>query len=149
MNELREDICRKLRKTVLERGQKAVTPAIIIGPYDIDSPIGGHTYILCPTLGDVRIGNVDFKTARFFEDAYPTLHRTEPVSFLLVSGGLMLYCRCPHPKYGFQYSPIEGGPCGMAEKECQNYCPRHDSPYWYKEVEETNQSIQATAKSRA
>ena len=66
---MREEICRKLRIVVSERGQKTVTPAIILGPWDLVSPVGGHQYFICPTLGEVTLANVDFKTARCFEDA--------------------------------------------------------------------------------
>jgi hypothetical protein len=66
---MREEICRKLRATVSDRGQKMVTPAIILGPWDLESPIGGHQYLVCQTLGEATLANVDFKTARCFEDA--------------------------------------------------------------------------------
>ena len=69
METMREEICRKLRATVAERGQKAVTPAVIIGPWDLESPVGGHRYLICLTLAEATLANVDFKTTRFFEDA--------------------------------------------------------------------------------
>lgn len=65
----RDLIFRKLRETVKECGQDKVTPAIILGPWeDMESPISGHQYIYCPTLGEAILGNVDWKTARTFED---------------------------------------------------------------------------------
>jgi len=66
----RYDIFRKLRETVKEQGQEKVTPAIILGPWeDIESPISGHQYIFCPTISGAILGNVDWRTARIFEDA--------------------------------------------------------------------------------
>ena len=69
MSEYTEDVCRKLRLTVLEYGQKEVDGAIIIGSeYDGDK-IGGHKYVNCPTIGGVKLGCVKYSVARFFEDA--------------------------------------------------------------------------------
>jgi hypothetical protein len=65
----REEICRKLRETVREVGQSRVTPAVILGPWDLDSPIGGHQYLVCPTLGEATLANIDWKVARVFEEA--------------------------------------------------------------------------------
>lgn len=69
MESYREEICRKLRETVHELGQSKVNGAVIVGGYNLVSPIGGHQYIICPTLGAFKLGNVDYKTARFFENA--------------------------------------------------------------------------------
>ena len=69
MNNQREEIFRKLRTTVSEFGQEKVTPAIIVGPYYLDSPISGHQYLMCPTIAEDTLANVDWKIARFFEDA--------------------------------------------------------------------------------
>jgi hypothetical protein len=70
MDDIREKVLYKLRQTAIECGQKAITPAIIVGPFDLESPISGHQYIRCATLGDVTLGNVDWKTARYFEDVW-------------------------------------------------------------------------------
>ena len=66
---MREEICRKLRETVREVGQGRVTPAVILGPWDLNSPIDGQMYLVCPTLGEATLANVDWKTARVFEEA--------------------------------------------------------------------------------
>lgn len=66
---IREDLFRKLRKTATEFGQDRLNDAVIIGPDEFVSPISGHQYLTCPTLGQVTLGNVDWKVARFFEDA--------------------------------------------------------------------------------
>jgi len=63
-----ENICRKLRLTAQEFGQKAIENAVIIGSeYDGES-ISGHKYIDCPTVSGSKLGGVEFKVARFFED---------------------------------------------------------------------------------
>jgi hypothetical protein len=64
----RKNICRKLRLTALEFGQNSLANATIIGPDDLESPISGINYIMCPTIVEVTLGGVDFKVARFFED---------------------------------------------------------------------------------
>jgi hypothetical protein len=66
---MREEICRKLRETVQEVGQDRITPAIILGPWDLNSPVGGHQYLVAPTLGEATLANTDWKTARVFEEA--------------------------------------------------------------------------------
>jgi len=68
MKEEKEEIYRKLRKTVMEFGQTAVTPAIIIGPSDLGEQLSGHQYFIAPTIGSVTLINISFKIARFFED---------------------------------------------------------------------------------
>jgi len=69
MSDYIESVCRKLRLTVQEYGQKEVDGAVIIGSeYDGDQ-IGGHKYINFPTIADVKLGNVKYSVARFFEDA--------------------------------------------------------------------------------
>ena len=71
MDKDREEICRKLRVTVAMRGRDAMPMdrAVVIGPHDLESPVGGHQYLQCLTLGDYKLCGVDFKTAREFEDA--------------------------------------------------------------------------------
>ena len=66
---IREEICRKLRDTVREVGQGKVTPAVILGPWSLDSPISGHQYLVCSTLGEATLAGVDWKVARVFEEA--------------------------------------------------------------------------------
>jgi hypothetical protein len=66
--EVKEDICRRLRETVKEFGQKEVTGAIIIGNLDISSCVGGHKYLIAKTISNHTLANVKFKVARFFED---------------------------------------------------------------------------------
>jgi|WetSurMetagenome_2_1015567.scaffolds.fasta_scaffold45402_2 hypothetical protein len=69
MNDYVEEVCRKLRLTVAEYGQKKIDGAILVGSnYDGDQ-ISGLKYINCPTLFGCRMGNVSFEVARFFEDA--------------------------------------------------------------------------------
>jgi hypothetical protein len=69
MSDYIENVCRKLRLTVQEYGQKEVDGAVIIGSeYDGDQ-ISGHKYINFPTIADVKLGNVKYSVARFFEDA--------------------------------------------------------------------------------
>ena len=69
MNAYKEEVCRKLRETVREFGQAKVTPGILVGPYYFDdNQIGGHQHIQCTTLSNIKLANVGFKIARFFED---------------------------------------------------------------------------------
>ena len=69
METYREEICRKLRETAKECGQNKVNDAVIVGGYNLVSPVGGHQYIMCPTLGSFKLANVDWKVARVFENA--------------------------------------------------------------------------------
>ena len=66
--EAKEEICRKLRETVKEFGQREVAGAVIIGSDDILSFVGGHTYLIAKTISITTLGNVEYKVARFFED---------------------------------------------------------------------------------
>lgn len=67
MTEYKEAVCRKLRETVQEFGQKSIKDAVIIGPFNY-TEMGGHTYINAPTVAITTLGICDWKIARFFED---------------------------------------------------------------------------------
>lgn len=67
MDHIKEDICRKLRLTAAEFGQKSLTGARVLSCYDYDS-VGRHEHITIPTLSIITLANVSFKVARFFED---------------------------------------------------------------------------------
>ena len=73
MNEYIEDVCRKLRLTVSEYGQKTIDGAVIVDSIKLDGDmkdwqIGGHKYLFCPTMAGPFLGNVPYNVARFFED---------------------------------------------------------------------------------
>lgn len=68
MTKEQEDVYKRLRKTSLEFGQENLDGAIVIGPNLNINQIGGHQYLIAPTLGSPVLSNVDFKVARFFED---------------------------------------------------------------------------------
>lgn len=61
-------IAEKLRLTSTELGREALIGAVIVGPHDLGAHISTHQYVYCPTLGEVTLGDVQWKTARFFED---------------------------------------------------------------------------------
>ena len=69
MSQETEEVCRKLRLTAAEFGQKNLFGAIVIGPSDLPKNFGGHDYINVTTVGEYRLGNIGWKIARFFEDA--------------------------------------------------------------------------------
>jgi hypothetical protein len=68
MNDITEEINRKLRETVREWGQARVSGAIIITNENIGPQCGGHRVLYAPTIS-TTLGEVDFKVARSFEDA--------------------------------------------------------------------------------
>lgn len=68
-SELIDNIARKIRIVVGELGEKSIGGAIMVGPDIGRENLIGFSYVTCPTLPDVVLGNVDFKTARMFEDA--------------------------------------------------------------------------------
>jgi len=65
---IRDELCRKLRVIAREYGQNKLKGAVMVGSLDVDH-ISDIPYINCPSLGTETLGNVDFKTARAFEDA--------------------------------------------------------------------------------
>jgi len=67
--DIEEKICKMLRNTVREFGQRKVTGAIIIGPWDLGDCVGGHRYIMAPTIGTATLAYVSWEICRFFEDA--------------------------------------------------------------------------------
>jgi hypothetical protein len=67
-NRIKEEICRKLRACVEEFGQAYVTGAVILYSGDIGYFTGGHKCIQCPTIAIPKLGNVEYKVARFFEE---------------------------------------------------------------------------------
>ena len=67
---LKENVIRKLKATIKEFGVKAVEGVTLIGPSTVDwKQLNGYRYIPCATLAEVKLGNVTFEVARFFEDA--------------------------------------------------------------------------------
>ena len=66
--DVREDLCRKLRKTVTECGRGSLKNAVMIGMYTVNN-VSDIPYMTCPTIGINTLGNVEYKTARVFEDA--------------------------------------------------------------------------------
>lgn len=66
--EVREELCRKLRAVVAERGQASLKGAVMIGMYDAEN-VSDIPYVTCPTISVETLGNVDYKTAREFENA--------------------------------------------------------------------------------
>ena len=68
MNEYRDNICKRLRLTAAEFGQKNLDGAILVGPYHDIEQLGGHKYLCCETLAETKLAGVDYKMSRFFED---------------------------------------------------------------------------------
>ena len=70
-----EEIARRLRCVVYDRGQESLKNAVIVGPEivsganDFIGSICGLKFICCPTMGEYRLAGVDYYTARAFEDA--------------------------------------------------------------------------------
>ena len=64
-----ERVAYKLRATEREFGRSSLENAVIIGPEEMRKKVAGFPYTRCPTLGDLTLGNVEWKVARFFEDA--------------------------------------------------------------------------------
>ena len=73
VSESNHEIARKLRATVREFGQNNLDGAVIVWNFNsinlYPEQIGGHKFIYCPTISVATLGNVDYKVARFFEDA--------------------------------------------------------------------------------
>ncbi len=66
--EVKEELCRKLRAVVAEYGQASLKGAVMVGSYDTES-VSNIPYITCPTISGETLGNVEYKTAREFENA--------------------------------------------------------------------------------
>jgi len=66
--EVKEELYRKLRVTVAECGQASLSGAVMVGMYDADH-VSDIPYMTCPTICDETLGNVDYNTARCFENA--------------------------------------------------------------------------------
>lgn len=65
----KENIIGKLKATIGEFGVPAVEGAILIGPCTVDwRQLNGYKYVPCSTLAEVKLANVQFKVARFFEE---------------------------------------------------------------------------------
>ena len=66
-----EEICRKLRAVVAEYGQESISMEAIcvIGNSPAINAVGGHRYLYAPTISEETLIGVNFKIARFFEDA--------------------------------------------------------------------------------
>lgn len=63
----KDEICRKLRETVIEFGNNIVSRSIIITNMLDCKTCGGVTVVVAPTV-NLTLGNVEYKVARFFED---------------------------------------------------------------------------------
>lgn len=66
-NEQIEKLCAKLRATVQEFGQSALSNAVMVGSLEIDY-VSDIPYMTCPTIANETLGNVSYKVARFFEN---------------------------------------------------------------------------------
>ena len=64
-----ERVAYKLRATEKEFGREVLKHAVVVGPEEMRKKVAGFPYIRCKTLGDLTLGNVEWKVARFFEDA--------------------------------------------------------------------------------
>ena len=69
MKEIKEELFRKMRETEAEFGIGTLKDAVIVGPYDFGDTLSGIKYIIFPTIAEIKIGNVSFEMARFFENA--------------------------------------------------------------------------------
>jgi len=73
--EIVHEIARKLRETEREFKYERLNldEAVVIGDFNHDDWEGdlfmGFKMIHAPTIGSYTLGNVDYKVARFFEDA--------------------------------------------------------------------------------
>jgi hypothetical protein len=70
MNGYTNDVCKRLRLTAMEFGHEVLKNAVVIdAPYNYgETSIGGIPFINCPTISGQKLGNVDYKVARFFAD---------------------------------------------------------------------------------
>ena len=66
--DVKEELCRKLRVTIAECGRDSLKNAVMVGMYDAEN-VSDIPYVMCPTISVETLGNVDYKTAREFENA--------------------------------------------------------------------------------
>lgn len=70
-NMIIEEIARKLRATAKEYGEKSLDFAFIVSGEPIledRDHVCGIPYVHVPTMSHITLGDVKYKTARFFEE---------------------------------------------------------------------------------